>query len=62
MKDSEHLKWIHDRIVNKYNESENVDFLIRLRQIIDDLGKQEEQFENYLIFVEKKNENLWTKD
>lgn len=33
--DKEHLQWIHDRIVEVYGESENVDFLIRMRQIID---------------------------
>ena len=33
--DKEHLQWIHDRIVKVYGESENVDFLIRMRKIID---------------------------
>jgi hypothetical protein len=33
--DKEHLQWIHDRIVEVYGESENVDFLIRMRKIID---------------------------
>ena len=33
--DKEHLQWIHNRIVEVYGESENVDFLIRMRQIID---------------------------
>lgn len=33
----EHLQWIHDRIVNVYGESENVDFLIRMREIIENL-------------------------
>ena len=35
--DKEHLQWIHDRIVNVYGESENVDFLIRMREIIKNL-------------------------
>ena len=34
---SEHLQFIHDRIVNVYGENENVDFLIRLRKIISEL-------------------------
>ena len=34
MTKSEHLQWLHDRIVNVYGESENVDFLIRFREII----------------------------
>ena len=33
-KDIKHLQWIHDRLINVYGESENVDFLIRLREII----------------------------
>jgi len=33
--DKEHLQWIHDRIVEVYGESKNVDFLIRMREIID---------------------------
>ena len=33
--DKEHLQWIHDRIVEVYGESKNVDFLIRMRKIID---------------------------
>ena len=33
--DKEQLQWIHDRIVEVYGESENVDFLIRMRKIID---------------------------
>lgn len=57
MTDSEHLKWIHDRIVNVYNESKDVDFLIRFRKIIDDLSEQEVQFEEYLKFIETRRGN-----
>ena len=39
MTNSEHLQWLHDRIVNVYGESENVDFLIRFREIIKDIKK-----------------------
>ena len=35
--DTKHLKWLHDRFVNVYNENENVDFLIKLRNIIKEL-------------------------
>ena len=40
MSDSEHLQWIHDRIVNVYGENENVDFLIRFRTIINEFLNQ----------------------
>lgn len=51
MKDSEHLQWIHDRIINIYNESENVDFLIRLRDIIKTMKESEDGFEKYMKFI-----------
>jgi len=35
--DKEHLQWIHNRIVKVYGESENVDFLRRMRKIIENL-------------------------
>ena len=37
--DSQHLQWIHDRMVNMHEENPDVDFLIRLRQIIKKLQK-----------------------
>jgi hypothetical protein len=42
MKDSEHLEWIHNRIVEVYKESRNVDFLIRMRKIIETVKNNEE--------------------
>jgi hypothetical protein len=44
MSDKEHLKWIHDRIVNVYGENENVDFLIRMREIIQAFNIKEPKF------------------
>jgi hypothetical protein len=35
--DKKHLQWIHDRIVSVYGENENVDFLIKMREIISNL-------------------------
>jgi hypothetical protein len=37
MSDKEYLQWIYERIVNVYGESENVDFLIKMREIIENL-------------------------
>jgi hypothetical protein len=54
MKDFEHLQWIHDRIINVYNESENVDFLIRLRKIIKTTKESEEGFEKYMKYVAER--------
>lgn len=34
IKNSEHLQWIHDRMVNVYSENPNADFLVKLREII----------------------------
>jgi len=47
MSKSEHLQWLHDRIVNVYGESENVDFLIRFREIIKDI-KDEEDIKHWI--------------
>ena len=38
----EHLQWVHDRIINVYGESENVDFLIRMRKILNQ-NKEDEK-------------------
>jgi hypothetical protein len=43
MTDKEHLLWIHDRIVNVYGESENTDFLIKMREIINNLNTKENE-------------------
>jgi hypothetical protein len=42
MTNSEHLQWLHDRIVNVYGESENVDYLIKFREIIKDIKDEED--------------------
>ncbi len=42
MTNSEHLQWLHDRIVNVHGESENVDFLIKFREIIKDIKDEED--------------------
>ncbi|MDB4025637.1 hypothetical protein N9438_03690 [Flavobacteriaceae bacterium] len=40
--DIKHFVWLHERIVYVYKESENTDYLIRMRQII----KKMEQLKN----------------
>ena len=52
---SEHLQWIHDRMVNVYGESRDVDFLIKFREIINEQKELEVGFQAYLDFVEKHN-------
>jgi hypothetical protein len=32
-----HLEWIYDRMKNVHNENENYDYMIKFREIIDDL-------------------------
>ena len=34
-----HLEWIYDRMKNVHNENENYDYMIKFREIIDDLKK-----------------------
>lgn len=50
MENSEHLKFIHDRIINVYKEDENIDFLIKFREIISELEKQEKSFNDWSLF------------
>ena len=40
-KDSEHLQWVHDRFIHVYGENENVDFLIKMREIIASMKPEE---------------------
>lgn len=51
MENSEHLQWIHDRIVNIYGENHDVDFLIKFRNIIKEQKEFEQGFQEYLDFV-----------
>lgn len=34
-RDKEHLEFIYARLINVYHEQENIDFMIKLKQIID---------------------------
>lgn len=52
---SEHLQWLHDRMVNVYGEDKDIDFLIRFRKIITDLKETEEGYQEFLDFLEKHN-------
>ena len=37
--DIEFLTWLRDRLVHVYKESENVDFVLRLNEIIEELKR-----------------------
>lgn len=39
MTDKEFLNWLEDRLVHVYNESPNTDFVLKLRQIADNIEK-----------------------
>lgn len=52
---SEHLDWIHNRIIEVYGERENVDFLIKFREIIKTIKSKENSSKDYLKFIEEKN-------
>lgn len=41
--DKEFLNWLADRLVNVYNESPNVDFVLKLKQIADNMEKAYEE-------------------
>jgi len=48
MLDYEFLNWMADRLVYKYGESSNIDFVMRLRDIPDGIKRleQEQAFHN----------------
>jgi hypothetical protein len=56
MKDSEFVKWIADRIVNVYGESENVDFIHRLRKVVENLEHTEYKESNISEMSNNDNE------
>ena len=63
--DTKHLKWLHDRFVNVYNENENVDFLIKFRNIIKELEEAMKpktcdgcKFKNTVKFVQVEDETF----
>ena len=39
-KDKEHLEFIYARLVHVYHEQENIDFMIKLKKIIDSYEKR----------------------
>ena len=41
MKDKEFLQWVHDRLVTVHNESPNIDYMLRFREIIKDRYNQD---------------------
>jgi len=42
--DTKHLQWIHNRLIEVHGESENVDFLIKMRSVIKKLEGHEKTF------------------
>jgi hypothetical protein len=38
--DKQHLRWIRDRLIHKYGENPNYDYMIRLQEIIDKKSKK----------------------
>jgi hypothetical protein len=42
MKDHEFLRWIWERLIFKYGENPNYDYMLRLDQIIDEVKRLED--------------------
>ncbi len=38
--DLEHLKWIYERMIYVYKEKTNVDYMIRFKNILNNLDKE----------------------
>lgn len=54
---SDHLKFIYDRLIHVYNENKNVDFMHRFKQIIDEVEKQEDSFKAYMKYRAERKKN-----
>lgn len=57
MEDSKHVQFIYDRLVNVYDESENTDYLIKLRQVIKTMKTQEKLEREIHETLEKRRNN-----
>ncbi|MCP3941084.1 MAG: hypothetical protein GY710_06330 [Desulfobacteraceae bacterium] len=53
MKDKEFLQWIHDRIIEVYGENKNIDFLHRLRKIIEETEINDNKFTFFKTSIDK---------
>jgi hypothetical protein len=47
VQDSAFLNWIHDRLANVHGENKDVDYMIRLRQVIERLKKNEGAWDEF---------------
>ena len=57
MDDKTFLNWIGDRLVFVYHESENVDFVLRLRKIANDLAEKDKRIKEL-----EESRDGWKKD
>lgn len=49
-----HLEWIHNRLIDVYGESRNVDFVIKLREIINEANSEVKASNEPMPRVSKK--------
>ena len=55
MKNSEHLMFIYDRMVNVHGENEHFDYMNKFRNVIDEAIASEDGLANYLEFKKNKD-------
>ena len=51
---STHLHFIYNRMKDVHGENENFDYMLNLKNVIEMLERQEENFRGYMAFLEKK--------
>jgi hypothetical protein len=54
-KNTNHLQWEYDRMINVHNENPNYDYMIKFRDIIGEYQDVEDKFNAFIKFVETKN-------
>ena len=53
-----HLEWVKQRLISIYNESENVDFMLKLQEVIDECNHDNDR----IVALKELINNLLEKD
>ena len=52
---TEHLEFIYNRLLQVHKEEKLYDYMIKLRTVIEEVRAQEEAFNSYLLYLNKRS-------
>lgn len=58
MTDKEHLQWIYDRLEHVHGENPKVDYMLRLKMIIDSLPEPKNNHEDFLKYMSENKDHI----